>query len=106
MNTASNASFVFLIVSMLACSFAIYRKRTRSRKMGGDAYPILPTSIIFLNMIISVVIAFVHLMWVNSSPLTVHYCRLPRYGQCHRFNTRPTAPESAAGRHKVHGSEN
>lgn len=68
MNVASNASFAFLIVSMLACSFAIYRKRTRSRKMGGDAYPILPTTIIFLNMIISVVIAFVHLMWVNSSP--------------------------------------
>lgn len=69
MNVVSNASFAFLIVSMLAFSFAIYHKRTRSRKTGGDAYPILPTSIIFLNMIVSVVIAFVHLMWATSSPL-------------------------------------
>lgn len=69
MNVVSNASFAFLIVSMLAFSFAIYHKRTRSRKTGGDAYPILPTSIIFLNMIVSVVIAFVHLMWTTSSPL-------------------------------------
>lgn len=65
MNVVSNASFAFLIVSMLAFSFAIYHKRTRSRKTGGDAYPILPTSIIFLNMIVSVVIAFVHLMWAT-----------------------------------------
>ena len=66
MNTVAFASLAFLIVSMLACSFVISRESTRSRKTG-DALPAL-SIIILLDMIASVVIAFVHLVWIQSVP--------------------------------------
>lgn len=67
MNTVAYASLAFLIVSMLACSFVISRgRRTRSRKVG-DTLPIL-SIIILLDMIISVVIFFVHIVWKQYVP--------------------------------------
>lgn len=66
MNTVAYASLAFLIVSMLACSFVIYRGRTPSRKTG-DAIPVL-SYIILLDEIASVVIAFASLTWMKSVP--------------------------------------
>lgn len=66
MNVVAYASLAFLIVSMLACSFVISRGRTRSYK-AGDALPVL-SYIILLDMIVSVVIAFVSLTQMQSVP--------------------------------------
>ena len=67
MNVVSYASIAFLIVSILGCSFVIYRGRRRYRK-AGDTLPIL-SIIILLDMIVSVVIAAVQLVWIQSEPL-------------------------------------
>ena len=67
MNVVAYASLAFLIVSILACSFVAYRVRPRSYK-AGDTLPVL-SYIILLDMIASVVIAAVHLVWIQPEPL-------------------------------------
>lgn len=66
MNTVAYASIAFLIVSMLACSSVTYRRRTSSRKTG-DVSPVL-SIILLLDMIISAVIFFVHIAWMQYVP--------------------------------------
>ena len=83
MNVVAYASLAFLIVSILACSFVVYRGRTRSRK-AGDAIPVL-SYIIILDMIASVVIAVVHLVWIQSEPLLMLVIHLAVLNFCFSF---------------------
>lgn len=83
MNVVSSASLAFLIVSVLACSFVVYRGRTRSRETG-DAIPVL-SYIILLDMIVSVVIAAIHLVWIQSEPLLMLVIYLAVLNFCFSF---------------------
>lgn len=61
MNVVSYASLVFLIVCMFTCSFVVDRYVKRSHD--DDDLPVLPSVVIFLNMLVSVVVAFINLEW-------------------------------------------
>lgn len=96
MNVVSYASIAFLIFNILACSFVRYRGRTSSRKTG-DALPIL-SIIILLDVIASVVIAFVQL-GAHSDPLLfalVIYLAVINFCISYVFVFEPMLPEPPA----------
>lgn len=61
MNVVSGASLALLIVCMFTCSFVVDRYVKRSHD--DDDFPVLPSAVIFLNLFVSVVVAFVNLEW-------------------------------------------
>lgn len=61
MNVVSYVPLVFLIICMFTCSFVVERYAKRSHD--DDDFPILPSAVIFLNLFVSVVVAFVNLEW-------------------------------------------
>ena len=73
MNVVSYESLVFLIVCMFTCSFVVDRYVKRSHD--DDNFPVLPSAVIFLNLFVSVVVAFVNLEWgqpVSWSAIAVY----------------------------------
>lgn len=84
MNVVSYASLVFLIVCMFTCSFVVDRYVKRSHD--DDNFPVLPSAVIFLNLFVSVVVAFVNLEW--GQPVSwVRDCCLSRRCQFHDLAT-------------------
>lgn len=61
MNVVSGVSLALLIVCMFTCSFAV--ERHVKRPHDDDDFPVLPSAVIFLNILVSVAVTFANLEW-------------------------------------------
>lgn len=73
MNVVSGVSLALLIVCMFTCSFVVDRYVKHSHD--DDDFPTLPSAVILLNVLVSVVVAFLNLEWgqpVSLSAIVVY----------------------------------